>query len=89
MNYLETARKALGKTSQARPSTDASERKIVAYSRVLGRDIVISWRGDEPRVIYVDRTLYTAEEIAGMDGAGPEAVRDVHLLKEDFDGELG
>jgi len=60
----------------------------MVYSKVLDRNIVVSWSGNDPKVVYVDRTPYTPEEISKLKGADPESVTAAHLLKQTFDGKI-
>lgn len=89
---LSTVRKSKANGSQSEPSPPATdkphERRVMAFSQVLGREIVLSWVGDDAKVVYIDRTPYTTKEIAKLKGASPERVRGVHLVKETFDGRI-
>lgn len=72
----------------AKALKESGKRSLIAHSKVLDRDIIVSWTGDNPKVVYVDRTPYTLEEIAELKGATPGAVRSAHLVKEEFEGEI-
>ncbi|SPD73774.1 hypothetical protein PITCH_A1960003 [uncultured Desulfobacterium sp.] len=61
-------------------------RSVTAYSRVLGRDIRISWQGENPKVVYVDRTPFSLDEIKALRGTSPADLKKAYLLKEAFDG---
>ena len=97
MGYLEKAKELASKfeslEAQSVPASEVmlgkraeNEHKIVAYSKVLGREIVVTWTGMDPKVIYVDRTPYTPEEIAKIKDTGPNRIKTTHLLKENFQG---
>lgn len=58
------------------------------FSHVLGREITISWKRNNPKVIHVDRTPYTDEEISKLKQATPKVVKSAHLLKETFEGKI-
>jgi hypothetical protein len=88
MDYLEKAKKLITKMKdQAEPINSDREHRLVAYSKLTGRDIVVSWTGDNPKVVHVDQTSYTLSEIAKLQGMGSDRVRQVHHAKEIFDGE--
>ena len=89
MSSLETAKKVIAKKGdQVEPINTDRECRLVAYSKVLGRDMVLSWTGDDPKVVYVDRTPYTTEEITRLKSSDPESVKATHWVKEMFEDEL-
>ena len=89
MGYLEKAKKLVAKMEdQPEQMHIESERRLVAYSKVLSRNVVVSWKVSNPKVVYVNRIPYTTEEIIKLKGAGPKDVRAVHLTKETFNGEI-
>ncbi len=63
-------------------------RRVRAFSKVLGREIVVSWKGSEPRVVFVDRSAYTLDEIATLKNGDPQAVRAAHETKSVFNGKV-
>lgn len=65
-----------------------SRKVVVVYSHVLNRKIVLSWNSKDPKVIYVDRTPYSKDEIAKLKGADPKTIQTAHLLKEKFNGTI-
>ena len=89
MGYLEKAKKLVAKMEdQPEQMHIESERRLVAYSKVLSRNVVVSWKVSNPKVVYVNRIPYTTEEIAKLKGADPTGVRTVHLLKKTFHGKI-
>lgn len=87
MGYLEKAKKVLGETkAERRPSKveHAEWRALSVFSKVLGREIVVSWRGERPSVVYVDRTPYTLKEIAQLKGLNASGVKVAHEVKSEF-----
>lgn len=89
MGYLEKAKKLVAKMEdQPEQMHIESERRLVAYSKVLSRNVVVSWKVSNPKVVYVNRIPYRAEEIIKLKGASTKEARAVHLLKETFDGKI-
>jgi len=71
------------------PEVEGSEwRALRVFSHVLEREIFVRWKGHDPRVVHVDRTPYTLEEIATLKNGDPQAVRAVHETKEFFEGKV-
>lgn len=70
-------------------SANADRRhRLRVFSHVLGRKVAISWMGANPKVVHVDRTPYSLDEIAKLKGASLEEAKKVHLLKETFNGKI-
>ena len=99
MRYLEKAKKVVSnaetKENPGAPASETTSAKVVtrqhnilAYSEVLGREIMISWTGDDSKVVYIDRTPYMTEEIAKLKGVDATEIRAAHLLKETFQGKI-
>lgn len=63
---------------------------IAVFSKVLGRDIVISWKGKNPKVVYVDQTPYTLKEIQELKSRqlSVKDLKNVHNIKAEFDGHV-
>jgi len=61
---------------------------LTVFSKVLHKDIEITWSEREPKVVYVARIPYTADELSKLRDAKPEGVGAAHLVKEIFDGKI-
>ena len=61
---------------------------LSVFSKVLKKDIEIAWGELEPKVVYVARIPYTADELSKLRDAEPEGVGATHLVKEIFDGKI-
>jgi hypothetical protein len=68
----------------------ASQRTIRIFSKVLNQEVTISWTGDNPTVLHVDRTAYSLTEIERLKALKPSqsALSEIHQVKKMFDGEL-
>jgi len=89
MGYLEKAKKLVAEMENQTESIDSQgKHRLVAYSKVLGRNIVVFWLGDNPNVIYVDQTPYTTEELCKLKKASSKGVKNAHLIKKTFEGNL-
>ena len=62
---------------------------IIAYSKVLGKDIQLTWQDNNAAVVYVDQTPYSLDEIAEMKTFSKDAVIACHNIKNTFDGKIG
>jgi hypothetical protein len=63
---------------------------IRVFSKVLNKEITISWTGENPKVIHIDKVAYTLTEIEKLKAlahSGKE-LSAIHQLKDRFDGEL-
>jgi hypothetical protein len=62
----------------------------IVHSKVLGRPIFVSWDGNDPRIIYVDRVGYDLNEIQKLKTLKPSAagIKAIHGLKETFQGRI-
>jgi len=74
--------------SHAQSTNSDREHQVVTFSNVLGREIVVSWTGDNPKVVYVDRTPYATDEIEKLKNSKPQDVRATHAVKETFQGTI-
>jgi hypothetical protein len=61
---------------------------LTVFSKVLNQDIEISWIEGEPKVVYVDRVPYTADEVSKLKDADTKGIKAAHLLKKTFDGKI-
>ena len=68
---------------------NVSERVIV-FSKVLGRDILISWQGKNPKVVYIDQTSYSLKEIQELKSRqlSVKDLKNIQEVKATFDGKL-
>ena len=66
------------------------ENSLVVFSKVLNREIVISWHDDSQKVVFVDQMPYTAQEIQRLKDRRikPQELRTIHRLKETFEGQI-
>ena len=55
-------------------------------SRVLGEDVL--WAADDAEVPDTDLVVYRASELAALDGLDPDALRKIHDVKKELDGEV-
>jgi hypothetical protein len=70
--------------------SQVSHHAIRAFSKVLNKEITISWTGENPKVIRIDRTPYSLKEIEKLKALAP-SVKDlsaIHHFKTCFDGQL-
>ena len=64
-------------------------RTITAFSKVLGRNITLSWTGSNPKVVYLDRVPYTLDEIERMKQVkNPNLIKNTLQVKEIFNGKI-
>jgi len=56
------------------------------FSKVLRREIMVSWDPQDPSIIFVDRTSYTTREIEKLKTIAPSGVRAAHKVKSTFIG---
>ena len=63
---------------------------VIVFSKVLGRDILISWQGENPKVVYVDQTPYSLKEIKQLKSQQLSAkdLKNIHDIKAEFDGHI-
>ena len=66
----------------------SQEKCLVVFSKVLGREILLSWAGSRPNVVYIDKMPYQAKEIKKLKDASPSGVRTTHVVKEIFEGKI-
>ena len=66
----------------------SKRQSLTVFSKVLKRDIEISWIEGEPKVAFVDRVPYTADEVSKLKNADPKGVKAAHLVKETFQGKI-
>jgi hypothetical protein len=63
---------------------------ITVFSKVLRREVFISWEGDNPETVFLDGVPYSLEEIGKLKEA-PLSVDDlklIHETKRAFDGRM-
>ena len=62
----------------------------VIYSKALEKLILVSWEGNDPKVILIDQTSYSLEEIQRIKKFNPVGVdiKTIHELKEIFQGQV-
>ncbi|NQS89159.1 hypothetical protein HQ584_05160 [Patescibacteria group bacterium] len=63
---------------------------VIVFSKVLGRDIIISWKNENPKVVYVDQTPYSLKEIKQLKSQQLSAkdLKNIHNIKAEFDGHV-
>ena len=61
---------------------------LTVFSKVLGKEIEIAWSEREPKIVYVARIPYMANELSQLRDAEPEGIGAAHLVKEIFDGKI-
>jgi hypothetical protein len=61
---------------------------VTVFSKVLKKEIEISWIENDPKIVYVSRVRYTADELSKLKDAGPEGVKAAHIIKEIFHGKI-
>ena len=63
---------------------------LPVFSEVLGRNIVISWQGKNPKVVYMDQTPYSLNEIQQLKSQELSAkdLKNIHDIKAEFDGHI-
>jgi hypothetical protein len=63
-------------------------KSVTVFSKVLKKDIEISWIENDPKIVYVSTVPYTADELRKLKDVDPGGVRAAHLVKESFDGKI-
>jgi len=61
---------------------------LTVFSRLLDRAVRVSWSGDDPQIVYVDFVPYQRDEIRHLKNVGRATVRNIHQLKNEFDGKI-
>ena len=66
----------------------AQTRTVMIFSKVLKRNVKVTWRTDHPKVVYVEGIPYTQTEIKSLleKDLLPQAIVTVHNIKNVFDG---
>ena len=72
------------------PKIQDGKKTITIFSKVLGREVKISWQGDNPKVVHLDSMAFTTKEIETLKGKNPspEDLQAVCRVKAAFDGEI-
>lgn len=60
------------------------------FSKALNREVIISWNGENPKVVFVDSAPYSAQEIQRLKESqlSAQQTKIIHEIKEHFDGSL-
>jgi len=86
VNNMKGQDKSQGKNVNPGPDM----RTVTVLSRVLNREVFISWEGDKPETVLFEGMPYTLDEIAKLKEMPltPEDLRTIHRVKTEFKGEI-
>lgn len=87
-NRNEVVEYLKGRKRRRQEAGESGWRTLRILSSVLGKEIQIAWREENPRVVYVDRKPYTETELGTLKGADPKVIRAAHEIKSIFKGKV-
>ena len=87
IHFLEACRTTAGEEI-VEPGQDL--RMITVFSRVLDREVFVSWHSDNPESVFLDGVAYTIDEIAKLKEMPltPDDLRTIHKVKTAFEGNI-
>ncbi len=88
INALKQHKEELSKLLTKNP--EKIPQSSVFYSRSLDREVLLSWQGDEPTIIYMGRLGFTTKEIETLKkrNYSSENLQAICQVKGAFDGEV-
>ena len=86
ISFLKAYRRGQDENVDPRPDM----RTITVFSKVLNREVFISWEGDNPERVLFDGIPYTLDEITKLKEMPltPDDLRMIHRAKGVFAGQL-
>ena len=88
MSFLKSECLYKGREEKIHPELDMES--VTVFSKVLGHNIRLSWRGNNPNILYVGRTPYTLKEVDRLNQGdlSARAIRAIHNIKKSFEGKI-